>query len=274
MCADISDVTAAISTLVNNAVYPNGISQPSVSGGSVRIYEGWPIPAQLDADMTAQAVNVSIFPMMGTSGGCYQPLNRYDTLVSPVHGMTVSVSNIAVTLSGTPGTGEYCSLVVDGLHVYSETGATAAAILSKLLADLIGTYPSASIAGNVLTITGAHLVYARIGASGVIGNVTHRQKQGIMITTWAPTPALRSTVAAPIEVILSQNQHLLLGDGSWATLLFNRLNVIDTYEAMTVYRRDLIYDAEYATVPRYTAYEVTSIQETISDNINNPTIAN
>lgn len=272
--ADLSQVTSQIAILVNQAVYPNGISSPSVSGGLVRIYEGWPIPARLDADLVAGAVNVSIFPLMGTSGGCYQPLDRYDTLVSPVHGMTVSVSGNAVTLSGTPGATEYCTLVVDSKNVYSSTGASSGSILSSLLSSLLGTYPGSSITGNVLTVVGSHLVIGRIGSSGVIGRVTHRQKQGIMITTWAPTPTLRSTVCAPIEILLSQNQHMLLADGSWATLLFNRQNVIDTWEAITLYRRDLIYDAEYATVPPLTAYEVTSEQITTKDNIINLTTAN
>jgi hypothetical protein len=59
--------------------------------------------------------------------------------------------------------------------------------------------------------------------------------------------------------------HLTRPDTSRATLIFDRLNVIDAWETITIYRRDLIYNAEYATVPQLPAHEVTSVDVPISD---------
>lgn len=269
--ADLSDVTGVIASLVASAVYPSGISQPSVSGTPVRVFQGWPVPARFDADMAAGTSNVSIYPMVGTSGGCYQPLNRYDTLVAPVHGMTVTVSSNAVTLTGTPGATEYCTIVVDGQHTYSRTGASSSAILSSLLSDLIGTYAGSSISGSTLTVLGSHFIQAAIGSSGILGWASHRQKQRIQIITWSPLPSTRDAIAAPIQVALSQDMHLAMPDGSQAIMIFDHETPVDTWETVTTYRRDLVYCAEYATVPQLTAYQVTSIAGTFFDNITTPT---
>ena len=66
--ADISDVEAAILSLLTQTAYPNGTASPSAvldSGGNphnVQLYRGWPVPDQLDIDMAAGTVDVSIFP--------------------------------------------------------------------------------------------------------------------------------------------------------------------------------------------------------------------
>jgi len=262
--ADIDDVSNAIASLVTTAVYPNGISQPSISGGQVRIFPGWPLPAQLDADMKAGISNVSIFPMAGATATPFQILDEWYTIVPPVHGMVVSVVGNAVTLTGTPGSTEFCALVLDRKLAFSEIGLTSAAILSALLADILTNYPSSSITGSTLTIPGAAYVVARVGAAGTIGRVVHRQRQGIMVSVWAPTPAIRTSLAKAVSVVLSANVRVPLPDTTQMLLVYNRTNVIDTWEAMTVYRRDMIVDAEYATLEQLPGVEVTAVENTLS----------
>ena len=262
--ADIDDVSNAIASLVSTAVYPNGISQPSISGAQVRIFPGWPLPAQLDADMAAGVSNVSIFPMAGATATPFQILDEFYTIVPPVHGMTVSVAGTAVTLTGTPGSTEFCAVVLDNKYAFSRTGVTSAAILSALLADIQVNYPSSSITSSTLTIVGAAYVVARVGSQGTLGRVVHRQRQGIMVTVWAPTPATRTVLASAVSVSLSANVRVPLPDTSQMILVYNRTNVIDTWEALTVYRRDMIIDSEYATIEQFPGVEVTAIANTLS----------
>ena len=59
--ADISDVEAALCSLVERAVYPNGITQPSVSDALVKIYRGWPTNRALNADLAAGTQTVTVF---------------------------------------------------------------------------------------------------------------------------------------------------------------------------------------------------------------------
>ena len=262
--ADLSDVTAAIATIVSAAIYPSGTSSPSVSGGPVRIAEGWPIPAQLDADLKAGTAQITIFPMAGNQAATYQPLNRYDTISQIPHGMAAIVSNNQVTLSGTPSANEYCTLIVDGT-AYSRSDVTAAAILSELLSDILPHYPSASISGQTLTIPGSHIITARVGTTGVIGWTVHRQRVSIMVTIWASTPSVRTALAAAADIALKQNNHLPMPDTTPAELCYERTNVVDNWETLTLYRRDLIYCAEYNTLAEVPGYEVTSTTITIDD---------
>lgn len=271
--ADIDDVSNAIASLVSTAVYPNGISQPSVSGAQVRIFPGWPLPSQLDADMAAGISNVSIFPMAGATATPFQILDEWYTIVPPVHGMVVSVAGNSVTLTGTPGPTEFCAVVLDNKYSFSRTGGTSAAILSAVLADIQVNYPSSSLLGSTLTIVGAAHLVARVGSQGTIGRVVHRQRQGIMVTVWAPTPTVRTLLAAPISVSLSANVRVSLPDTTQMIMVYNRTSVIDAWEAMTIYRRDMIVDAEYATIEQIPGIEVTSVdvklltKDTVTGNV-------
>ena len=68
--ADLIDVENALVTLIAATVYPNGTGQPSIvpGGAGVAIYPGWPLPADLDADMAALGagtggkLHISVYP--------------------------------------------------------------------------------------------------------------------------------------------------------------------------------------------------------------------
>lgn len=60
--ADMSDVVTALGTTIQSILYPNGTSQPSVTGGSILIEGGWPDPKTLEADLAASKAHVSIYP--------------------------------------------------------------------------------------------------------------------------------------------------------------------------------------------------------------------
>ena len=53
-------------------------------------------------------------------------------------------------------------------------------------------------------------------------------------------------------------------DTSQAKIVYSHTNVSDQLEATTVYRRDLIYDVEYATVFEFPGYVITTIDMTIA----------
>ena len=137
--ADISDVTTFLAQTVGAIVYPNGIAQPSVINMDVRIYEGWPIPAQLDLDVGGKVlvnnvpqprpngpvVNVSIYPVPGAaSPSVYQILDNTYLVIAVKYGLTVSLSGNVITASGTPGAGEYITVVLDRAKVCSSNQPT------------------------------------------------------------------------------------------------------------------------------------------------------
>lgn len=279
--ADLSDITAYLASAVTSVVYPNGTASASIAPpapgftnpADVKIYEGWPIAEQLDLDMQGQKisgskqtptsngpiVNVSIFPMAGLTVMPYQILDNTYTIVDPAYGLTVSVSGNQITITGTPNSGEYVTIVADRQYVYSETGATAATILSALLTDAQANYPSASLVGSTLTVPYGYELDVRQGSIGTLGKVTHRQRQSIMISVWAADPSSRTKVAAAIDNSLKQTIVATMPDTTQAKITYNRTNVLDTAENVTVYRRDLIFDVEYATLEEFPGYVITSV---------------
>lgn len=92
-----------------------------------------------------------------------------------------------------------------------------------------------------------------------------------MITVWAPNHRARTALASAIDNIFKQNVKITLSDTSQALICYNRTNVSDDKQLSTIYRRDLIYDAEYATVQQFPGYVVTSVNTSIA-NYNNTAI--
>jgi hypothetical protein len=63
--ASISDVSNALVSLIAGICYPTGTSQPSIVGGPVKIYAGWPLPDALDADLPGGTSHVSVWALPG-----------------------------------------------------------------------------------------------------------------------------------------------------------------------------------------------------------------
>lgn len=280
--ADLSDVTTYLAQQVAAAVYPSGTGSPSVANMDCRIYEGWPIPDQLDLDLTGYRMdnsqnppvkvkraggpcaNVSIFPMLGQGGQVYQILDETYTISEAVIQLTASLSGSVLTVTGTPASGEFVTLVVDEQHVYSRGGASVAAILAALLADIQAQYPSSTVIGNTLTIVGSHVIVSRQGGKAVLGKVTHRQRNSVMITVWAPNRVARASFASAIDNLIKQTNKVTMPDTSQALVIYNRTNTIDEEQSKGIYRRDLVFDCEYATVEQFAGYTITSTQVSIA----------
>lgn len=286
--ADISDVTAYLAQVAANAVYPNGTSQSSVASMDCRIYEGWPDPDQLDLDVGGRMLqgnpptpvtrpggpvaNVSIFPMQGTGIAVYQILDETYTIAHPVLGLSLTVNGDTVTVTGEPTAGEYLTLVCDDAHVYSETGATASALLAALATAAQANYPTSSSTATTLTVPVGHTLVVRQGGIGTLGKVTHRQRHPVMVSVWAPTQVVRAQLGAAIDNAIKKKIKVTMPDSSQALVIYSRTNVIDDQTSATVYRRDLIYNVEYATVEQFTGYVVTSTNVSIAHRHNSSVI--
>ena len=80
-----------------------------------------------------------------------------------------------------------------------------------------------------------------------------------MVSVWAPDHNSRSVISAAIDVALKNNIIITIPvDGSDAKITYNRTNVLDQKQDVTVYRRDLVYEIDYATVETFPGTIVTS----------------
>lgn len=278
--ADLSDLTAYLAGVAAAAVYPNGILQPSVAAMDVRIFEGWPQAEKLDRDVSGlnddgtartngPAAQVSIYPMPGTGNSVFQIQDR-DYVVTPVSlGMAVSVVGNVISVVGQPNAGEFLTLVCDDAVILSRGGASTAALLAALAADAIAAGYAATSDATSLTVPFGHELVVRQGGKAKMGRVINRQCQLIMISVWAPNRIARAQLAAAIDELVKEKVRISLPDTSQAIVKYNRTNVSDEMQTVTVYRRDLIFDVEYATLKIFDAYTVTSVTTTIAS-LNGP----
>jgi hypothetical protein len=277
--ADLADVTALLANLAEQAIYPKGNSQPSVANMDVRVYEGWPISTQLDLDMAGQILtgtpptphprpggkvaNVSVYPMPGAAADVFQILDDTYTIVDPNYGLTApTVSGNEITVTGAPVAGEYLTVILDNLNVASSSQQTLVAILNDLVAQInaFGIYTAITDGVDSITVTGWAYMTVRQGSVGTLAKVTHRQRQAVMVTVWAPDHVTRTTLAAAIDVLVKATLISSLPDTSQVKLTYSRTNVSDEMQAQIIYRRDLVYEAEYATLQQFPGYVITSAQ--------------
>lgn len=279
--ADLSDVLTFIKGLTISAVYPNGVGvKNAVTGTDVRIAEGWPLPDELELDMQGNlpgtppvpnpngpTPNVTIYHS-GVGQNVYQIQDNVQVVAQPVFGITVvSVVNNVITVSGQPNPGEYLTTVVDGQFAFSRgdtsdsPGPTAntAAILAAIAADAVAAGYAASSTATTLTIPAGHSMAVLQGGIGTLGKVTHRQSHDIMVCVWAPNHTLRAVLCSTIDAFIKEKLTYILPDTSMMTLVYSRTNMTDEEQVKGIYRRDLVYRAEFATLQTFPGAVVTSV---------------
>ena len=231
----------------------------------VKVYAGWPVTAALDADLALGITNVSVYPLPWWTSTPYQILDQTYVQKPVTYGLSVSVAGGAITVTGTPVSGEVLTVVADRAFIFSASGATAAAILSALLTQAKANYPTASLAASTLTIPYDYELDVRQGGIATLAKVTHRQCQMVAVTVWASDPTARANVATAVDTYIKQNVVVTLPDTSQAKIVYSRTSEIDDAQTVTVYRRDLVYECEYATLETFPGYQITSVSTSITD---------
>ena len=246
--ADLSDVETAITGLVSAALYPDGPTQPGAVNALCRTYRGWPNSASLNADLAAGVVNVTVFPDAHHG----RITTRYPTIWqgSPAQPtVTVSVNGPSATIGGSADIGQLVGLLVDGTgYVYRTQPGDTPALVAANLAAAIRINRIASMSDTTLTIPGAYSVVGRAVSDVASTQEVRRQERNIQVICWCPTPDLRDLVASAIDSSLARQTFIPLSDGTEGRLFYSSTSVYDQSQNSLLYRRDLIYMVEYATI--------------------------
>ena len=265
--SDLSEVEQVLVSAIAQIVYPNGTGQPSIAGTRVDIYRGWPIPADLDQDLAAGIVNISVFPNDNERNTTRYP-REWISLPLVVPALTLTVAGNTITVGGTPSSPLNAALIVNGrAYVYPvQPGDTTTSIATGLAATIVGeaytaedgntiytdearnayTGEAASF-GPVITVPGNPRIVARVGAVGTAVREVRRQKRTFQITFWCPDPAVRDLIVKPVDAALTEIDFLILPDGTAGRMIYEKSHVSDRVEREGLYRRDLFYSVEYAT---------------------------
>lgn len=266
--ADVSDVANALVALCTGVVYPNGVQtelQASVVGPPIRLYPGWPVKAQLDADMLAGVCHVNVYP---------RPQERNTTRYTPkfqqtsVNTATLTLTGVqqTVTVGGTipPSSNPHnLAVFVNGVpYLYQPLTTDTLTTIAAALAALI---PSATSAGAVITVpTSATLGAVRVGITGTSARPLRNQERVFQIGIWADTPAHRDVIAQAIDPVLELTKFILLPDGWYGEMNYRGSPETDQYEKSTLYRRDLMYAVDYATLQVMTTGQIVVVETDIS----------
>lgn len=242
--ASLTDVLKQVAAQIAALAYPNGTGQPSASGIPVRVYPGWPVPNVLETDLQAGWAHISVYPY-GKDKKTTRYIGRgWEPLTDPVHTVVMTVVGSVVTLSGTISKQNLLINLNGTSYVYAmqvtDTLTTAATALASMI-------PGASNAGPVITLTGAHGVFARVGGFGTAFKETKRQEQMVQIIIWANSPDARAAVADPLDSALSDSNNMSFTDGSAGIIRSAGSLMTDQLQKADLYRIDLFYSIDYAT---------------------------
>jgi hypothetical protein len=266
--ADISDVEQAVAEAVTSILYPTGSSQSSIIGALCRVYRGWPNSATLNTDLKTGTVNITI----GADNDSGRTTTRYlpEWKTAPAQpGTVVSAENRTLTIAGSPTAGDVVGAMIDGVaFAYRVQAGDSSDLIAANLGQMIRSIRTANLQGTTVTVPGAASVIARVARDHEATFESRRQEKDLRIACWCPAPTVRDAVATAIDGAINGMGFLSLPDTTDARIIYRNTTSYDQAQNALLYRRDLIYTVEYATI---TAIEQPSMLFGASELNNNVT---
>ncbi|MDB5965526.1 MAG: putative phage protein [Polaromonas sp.] len=262
--ADVSEVADALAALVQAAVYPSGTGAAPAGGVACKIYQGWPEPKQLLADLQAQHAHVSIWPS-DQDRVTTRRMPEWVQAAAPAPSLAATAAGTAVTIGGTVSTPQAVALLIDGKdYAYAVQPADTLASIAAALAALVVADRAASSAGPVLTIPGSRTIYARLVTTGTSVRETRRESRVFKVIVWADAPARRTALAKVIDQALCALVRVAFADGTVGNIDYVGSQQVDSEQRQGIYRRDLSYAIEYPTLEIRTDTTVGIVQQRLT----------
>ena len=246
--ADISDVENALVSLLVETIYPSGTDQPSIIGGTCRIYRGWPNANTLNNDLSNEIANVTVASDNDSGRLTTRYLPKLQTSArSP--GVAVAVNGGTVMIGGRPGVNDLIGLIVDGAgFAYRVQANDTADMVAANLGQIVRQVRPVTVFGANLTLPGAYSIAARTVADSMTLFETRRQEKNCRIMCWCPSPDIRDTICLSIDTAMAKVTFLPLPDGSFARVSYSNTASFDQAQDALLYRRDLVFTVEYPTI--------------------------
>ena len=171
--ADLSDVLSILSSTVESAVYPNGTPSPSFANVDCKIFSGWPVPADLDTDIAAGKIQVSIYPVPAMDRNVSRFPKTWQTVTAPAPTLTASISGTDLTIGGTVSPPQTVLALVDRQwYAYAVQSGDTPDTIAPALGALI---PGATAAGAEIRGANADKLTGSVGVQGTIRQKMSRQ---------------------------------------------------------------------------------------------------
>lgn len=247
--ADLADVSDTLAALIAGSLYPNGTSQPSVTGVEYAVYPGWPAPNCLTDAIKAGKVHISVFPLDNERNTTRYneegpELRRNDKTI------TATVDGNVITLDGTVTTPQTVAALVNNQTVaYAvQNGQTLEQIAAGLATLITNAVIPASSVGRVITVPNATRVGAGVGVRGEKARYLRHQDRQFMVTIWAPNHALRVATAKVVDPMLERLDWIMLPDLTHGRNIHVAMRDSDEAQEVSIFRRDIIRSIDYPTI--------------------------
>lgn len=259
--ADVSDVMTVLAQIAEEAIYPNGVGQPSITGSPVDIYTGWPISNVLEEALEQGRSHVSVFPNTGEKNiTFFQRVPEVQSIDNASVSAQISGNNIE--LSGSPIPGQIIVITVN--HEPYEYEIQAGDDIDTILTAFFAIIPNSQVFGNTLIIDNAYEIVFAISVGASVITEIGRQERLFMITVWAPTPESRTILGSALMNAYVLPVRIVLPDNFFALLTYKSTREEDHLEKSRIYRRDLNFMVNYATTVVNTTRTLSRIDANIT----------
>lgn len=246
--ADLSDVEEALIHLIAAVLYPSGPDEPGLLDGTYRIYRGWPNPAGLNADLVAGVVNVTVFPDTSIGNTTTRFSNSWHADPDPPE-LVPLANGDSIVFTGRCQVGQQVGLMVDGkTYVYLPQDGDTPDVVAAVLGNFIREDRPATVAGATLSLPGVGQLTARVVMSTTGFQEVRRQERDIRMAFWCPTASLRDVVVSAVDREVARHAFVAINNQAYARLRYTGTAIFDQSQNDRLYRRDLIYVAEYPTI--------------------------
>ena len=215
MC-DASDIEAALVTLLVNALYSNGVTQPSAVTNTVSIDRGWPTESDIRTATAAGTQLIRVHALAGMSRDVERYFRIWQTAAEPTTTLIATLENNVITFTGTPSVGQIVGILSQGIgYTYVIRAQDTLQTVSSGVASAV---PGATSTGTTVTLPASGTLP---GVDAVTGTSAYlevgRQRQVFNISVWATTPAIRDSIFGIVTPALAYNYRLTMPDSSVAT---------------------------------------------------------
>lgn len=228
-------------------MFPGGEGLASITGQPVRVYRGWPQVGALNLDLASGIANISVFAMPGGT----RNTTRWNTITQTFPSaptLTVSVSGATATFGGVGGVGQLAGLLVGNQpFVYRGKAGDTPALVAAVLAEDVRSARACWLSGSSVSVPGLTSIIARVAADAATLTEWGRQEQSFRVSAWCPDPFVRDQICSALGAALQATAFLQLADGTAGRLRYRSTTTIDDGQDAHLYRRDLVFDVDYAT---------------------------
>jgi hypothetical protein len=236
----------------------------------IYVYAGFPLKQNLDADLAAGDINIAVFAQKAMTRNTTRIRDLYASPIVQSATIILDVVDNTVTVNGSVTVGQVSVAIVNGVgYAYM---AQADDTLNDIAAALAALIPNATALNNVITISNAHDIEARVSVPGTMRRILQSEESLFRVRVIVPTAyqTIRELIGKNIQLAflkLEPRYYLGMPDGISASIRAKGIDEVNTYELDLALVRDYLYLVEYHTV------DVEEFQ-TIADPYQNNTVSN